>query len=313
MSQDFADAFDVIAAMVPTHEEPDDYIENGLRHCAKCRTPKQMHLEVFEQQRIVPVMCDCRAKAHDEREAAEKARKEARIRENRRSEGISDLRWHTSTFEHDDQRDKKASQVCRNYADNFTAMMEANSGLLLYGDVGTGKTFLAACIANAVLEQGHSVVMTSLPTLIAQMGADFGEDREDVLFRIRRADLLVLDDVGVERSTEYSTEQAYEVINTRYKSGKPLVVTTNLSLADIKGDPRLGRSRINDRLVELCIPVCVTGQSRRAQIAGLKRRATIDLLEGRVAKRATIPPESSRLSGDSNNFEEEPHEDPDET
>lgn len=313
MSQDFADAFDVMAAMVPTHEEPDDYIENGLRHCAKCRTPKQMHLEVFEQQRIVPVMCDCRAKAHDEREAAEKARKEARIRENRRSEGISDLRWHTSTFEHDDQRDKKASQVCRNYADNFTVMMEANSGLLLYGDVGTGKTFLAACIANAVLEQGHSVVMTSLPTLIAQMGADFGEDREDILFRIRRADLLVLDDVGVERSTEYSTEQAYEVINARYKSGKPLIVTTNLSLADIKGDPRLGRSRINDRLVELCIPVCVTGQSRRAQIAGLKRQATIDLLEGRVAKRATIPPESTRLSGDSNNFEEEPHEDPDET
>lgn len=305
MSQDFADAFDLLAAMVPAHEEPDDYIQDDLRFCSKCHTPKQMHLEVFSQMRIVPVMCACRAKAHDEAEAADKARQLAIRRENRRSEGISDLRWHTSTFDHDDHRDPRASQVCRNYADNFQAMLETNSGLLLYGDVGTGKTYLAACIANAVLEQGRSVVMASLPSLIAQMGADFGDDREEILYRIRKADLLVLDDVGVERSTEYSTEQAYEVINARYKSGKPLIVTTNLSLADIKGDPRLGRSRINDRLIELCLPVYVNGKSRRGQIAAEKRQAAIDLLEGRASATATKNQESTRNSGDSEYFEED--------
>jgi DNA replication protein DnaC len=100
--------------------------------------------------------------------------------------------------------------------------------------------------------------------------------------RISRADLLVLDDFGVERTTEYAIEQSYEIVNTRYKSGKPMVITTNLTLQEMQQEPLLQKRRIFDRVIEKCIPVLVQGDSRRREIAEAKRREAMTLLEGSV-------------------------------
>ena len=173
----------------------------------------------------------------------------------------------------------EAGTKCRNYIKNFATMAETNVGLMLYGDVGCGKTFLAGCIANALIEQDYSVLMASLPGLIAEVNADFGENRKEIMDRIERCRLLILDDVGVERSTEYSIEQSYEIINARYKSGKPLVITTNLTPQDLTA-PALDRRRMYDRLIEMCVPVLVKGRSRRVEIANEKRAAAMRMLEG---------------------------------
>lgn len=257
-----------------------DYHEDGLLFCGKCRTRRQMEIDLFSDGvlRKVPVMCDCQAEENERQIAEDKARKARMNQERRRLEGIASDQWRQVSFADDDRRDERASEVCMRYAKNFEQMQNSNMGLMLYGEVGSGKTFLAACIANALLEQGYRVMMASLPTLIAQMGDDFGEERADILRRVTNADLLVLDDVGVERDTEYSMEQAYEVINARYKSGKPLVVTTNLSMRDLKDVNALSKSRIYDRLKELCHPALVKGGSRRAGIAS--RKTALDLLEG---------------------------------
>ena len=93
--------------------------------------------------------------------------------------------------------------------------------------VGTGKSYLAACIANALMEQEISVRMTNFSAILNDLTASF-EGRNEYIERLCRFPLLILDDFGMERGTEYGLEQVYNVIDSRYRSRKPLIVTTNL-------------------------------------------------------------------------------------
>lgn len=257
---------------------PEDYVQDELVFCGVCRTRKQMRLEILGETRIVPVMCNCQKEANAKREAEEKLRKQMCRRERMRAEGMSDLTWQGVSFVHDDRRDAVASLKCRNYVKFFPQMRRDDVGLMLYGGLGSGKTFLAGCIANALIEQGYSVMMHSLPTLIAKMNAEFGKNRETHLSRLERCDLVVLDDVGTERSTKYSVEQAYEIINTRYKAGLPLVIATSLKPMEMKNEMNFSRRQIYDRLIYMCKPLLVHGESRRTDIANDQRAATMELL-----------------------------------
>jgi DNA replication protein DnaC len=109
--------------------------------------------------------------------------------------------------------------------------------------------------------------MTTIPKLVAAMTKDFGAERGNIVYMVANAPLLVLDDVGTERNTEYSNEQVYEIINTRYKSKKPLIVTTNLTMSAMKNAEDVTHRRIYDRIVEMCTPCRVTSTGRRQQAA----------------------------------------------
>lgn len=267
-----------LATMVYTPiSEEGDYTKDDLLICGKCHTPRQMRLEILGAMTRVPVTCDCEAARLDAQEAAQRARRLEERKEARRQLAFEDTSWTRARFDHDDRRDTKASGICYRYAESFQAMQDANMGLMLYGGIGCGKTFLAACIANAVIDQGKRVIMTSLPSLIGSLG--LGEERDEAIRELTSVHLLILDDVGVERSTEYSLEQTYEVINARYKAGRPLIVTTNLTMGEIKREASLGRKRSFDRLIEMCTPVLVSGESRRPDIARKKFAAAMRLLE----------------------------------
>ena len=262
-----------------------DYIQNDMIYCGKCHTPRQMWLDIpdslgMEARRLVKVLCKCREAELDMEEAADRQRKHQAKLAKWRASGVSDRKWHDCTFSNDDRQDEVASDKCRRYADNFDEMYKTDTGLLLYGGVGTGKTFLAACIANALVDEGRYVMMVNLPSLISSMNADYGEQREYYNDKISRAHLLILDDFGVERDTEFSIEQVYEIINARYKTGKPLIVTTNLSMQQLRDEPLIGRRRIYDRVIEKCVPLMVKGESRRKGIAADKRERALKILEG---------------------------------
>ncbi len=79
--------------------------------------------------------------------------------------------------------------------------------------------------------------------------------------------LLILDDFGMERGTEYGLEQVYNVIDSRYRSGRPLIVTTNLTLEDLQHPEDTAHARIYDRLIEMCSPVRFTGSNFRKATA----------------------------------------------
>ena len=102
----------------------------------------------------------------------------------------------------------------RFYADNFDTMLSENIGYLLWGSVGTGKSFFAACIANALMEKEIPVRMTNFAAVLNDLSGSF-EGRNQYIARLCRYPLLILDDFGMERGTEYALEQVYNVIDSR--------------------------------------------------------------------------------------------------
>lgn len=172
------------------------------------------------------------------------------------------------TFSNDDRSHPTISDAMKRYADNFQEMKAKNFGLLLYGPVGTGKTFYAACVANALIDREISVKMTNFTRIINDMQSSF-DGRQEYLDALNRNSLLIIDDLGVERESEYMQEQVYNIIDARYRVGLPLIVTTNISLEEIKNPRNTQRQRIYDRVIEMCHPVKVEGGSRR-------RKAVID-------------------------------------
>ena len=174
------------------------------------------------------------------------------------------------TFEKDNGKNP-IMWMARDYVDKWSDALSGNTGLVLWGDVGTGKTFFAACIANALVEQNVSVKMTNFSTILNDLFTE--SDKNKYLNRLNDHSLLIIDDLGIERGTEYALEQVYNVIDTRYKSGKPLIVTTNLTLDELKAPTDIPHKRIYDRVIGMCVPVMFNGVNFRKEEAAAKMEA----------------------------------------
>lgn len=253
----------------PTRNIGDYTDDEGFLCCGTCRERKEMDVTVPESLRpsgVMRVRQNCRCE-RERYEAQEKARREQdfQIRMERlRRDGITDPAYLKYTFDQDDRRNPEVSDVCLKYVQNWDSMKADNIGILFYGDVGTGKSFLACCIANALLGRLVSVSVTNFPRILNTLQGSFDDERQKRIDRLQRYSLLVIDDLGVERDTAFSVEQVYNVIDTRARSGKPLIVTTNLSMKDLQSPPSLAHSRIYDRVLEMCpIRLKLTGDSRR--------------------------------------------------
>ena len=169
----------------------------------------------------------------------------------------------------------------RAYVENWKEAYKSNIGLLLFGDVGTGKSFFAGCIANALLDQDVPVLMTNFPTILNRLTGMFSEDRSEFIASFDEYDLLIIDDLGVERSTEYAMEQMFFVIDSRYRSRRPMIITTNLKLAELKNPPDLAHARIYDRILERCAPILFDGKNFREENAGATRQAAKDIVNSK--------------------------------
>lgn len=177
------------------------------------------------------------------------------------------------TFDKDNGSVPQMEQAKR-YVEHWKEMREANLGLLLWGQPGNGKTFAAACIANALLQSDRNfpptVRMTTLGTILNKFPGLSAQDKEFYLNQLLTCDLLILDDFGMERQTDYAREQVFNLIDGRYLAQRPLIVTTNLSLNHLKTTTDLEEKRIFDRVLEMCVPVYFGGGSLRPDRAKAK-------------------------------------------
>lgn len=253
----------------PTRNRGDYTDDEGFLCCGVCHERKEMDVKVPETIRpsgVMRVRQNCRCE-QERYEAQEKARRERDFQtrmERLQRDGITDPAYLKYTFDQDDRRNPGISDVCLKYVQNWEDMKADNIGILFYGDVGTGKSFLACCIANALLGRLVSVSVTNFPRILNTLQGSFDDERQKRIDRLQQYSLLVIDDLGVERDTAFSVEQVYNVIDTRARSGKPLIVTTNLSMKDLQNPPTLAHSRIYDRVLEMCpIRLKLTGDSRR--------------------------------------------------
>ena len=128
--------------------------------------------------------------------------------------------------------------VCLNYATKFGRFAIKN--LFLSGAPGLGKTFLSACIARTVSENGFSVVYDTAGNIFAQFEAkkflrdsQDGMDARDEARRYLNCDLLILDDLGSELTTQFTQSALYELVNTRLVADRRTVISSNLSMEEV--------------------------------------------------------------------------------
>ena len=267
------DFTDIISKVMEVRPDEGDYTgEDGLLYCGKCRTPKEAYFEkghtaLFGRDRH-PTNCACQQKRYEEKWLADQQRKHEDTVKELKKDCFDTPKLRDWCFENDNGANPQMKHA-RLYADNFDKMQAENIGYLLRGSVGTGKSFFAACIANALMEKEIPVRMTNFAAALNDLSGNF-EERNQYIAHLCRYPLLILDDFGMERSTEYALEQVYNVIDSRYRSGKSLIVTTNLSLDELQHPQGTPHARVYDRLLEMCTPILFTGTNFRRQTAQSK-------------------------------------------
>lgn len=250
------------AAEVSRFELGDYYGENGLLYCGKCGNPKQSRINIFGSERIVPCICPCKELERLE-DQKRRERQEFLLRcEKYRRLGFADRQMQEWTFANDDGSNPKLTHAMRQYVANFDDFKDQGKGLLLYGSVGSGKTFAACMAANALIDKGHPVLVTNFATLTNTLQERF-DARQQYIDSLNRFELLVIDDLAAERDTEYMQETVYNIVDARYRAKLPLIITTNLSGAALKNPDNIGKERIYSRLLERCHPIEVKGADRR--------------------------------------------------
>ena len=264
-TDEFTNVFKAIAiraaSAVPVSE--DDYTdETGLLICGKCRTPKQCR--PFPDCDAA-VFCLCKCMADADNEMAERRHQEQIAQRRTFCFGGSDLSG--ASFAADDGRNPELTACCRSFAERITA--KGNDWLLLWGGCGTGKSYMAACIANAALCADMTARFVTVPEVEQMLWRE--RDKAAVYDEMQSVGLLVIDDFGCERKTEYMDEIKFNLIDGRLRSGKPCVLTTNLTMNDFSAPKDLAMKRIVSRLFERLTTFQVQGEDRR--FAALRERA----------------------------------------
>ena len=155
-------------------------------------------------------------------------------------------------YKADTKEQQRALRMCKDYADNFEQYRKSGTSILLLGDVGTGKTHLAASIANQVVrETKFTAVYTTASTIVRHVKSTFDKESElteGQAYGVYSAmDLLVIDEVGVQNATEFELTVMFEVVNSRYEEMLPTLVISNRSIEDL---PKFLGDRVVDRLRE---------------------------------------------------------------
>ena len=199
-----------------------------------------------------PQRCNCpeavkRWEAHDveverkikEKEAAEERAKHKRRVENLLSQSGIRKRFQQRTFDQfivDTPARKRAYKIAREYAENFEKAREKGEGLYIEGGNGTGKTHLAAAIGLYLTEREYAVVMKTSFDLLDEIKNAFDDParaEHKIMKAYRECDLLIIDDLGKEQCTDWSMSVFYSIVNDRYESMRPIIITTNFGDEDL--------------------------------------------------------------------------------
>ena len=250
----------------------EEFVKDGLRYCPICGEPKQTRVEFMGQMTVVPVPCDCeKAERRRQAEESERAQRVSHIRELRYA-CFDDNAYRSVTFDSDTEN-CKCIEIAKRYVAKWDRLFEENIGLLFWGNTGTGKSHTAACIANALIDREVSVKLTSFPNILRRM-QDRSFDANGYFDKLTGCDLLILDDLGAERQSQYALETVYSVVDARSRCHKPMIVTTNLTANEIRNAASMDYRRIYERIMEACVPVKFDGKNFREE-RGEKKISTL--------------------------------------
>lgn len=241
-----------------------DFEKDGLLHCGKCNTPKQCRIEINGTIRVEFCMCDCENQAYLQERSKLKAMQKRDLIERRRSICFNEhSALYDSRFSLDDgEGDRNAFRIFKNYADCFETALAENHGLLIYGNVGSGKTFAAACIANQALEDGYTAYFTNFTEIKNNLWN--AENKQAFVNDVCSYDLLVIDDFGTESDSSYTSEIVTNIFDTRVNKQKPMILTSNLTPEQLKKGGEIEYQRIISRVLGSCMAIKYVGDDRRS-------------------------------------------------
>lgn len=239
-----------------------DFIGNdGLWHCGHCGKPKQKYIHCLGKEWLVGFICECQENAGKEKRELEARNK---VIQERLNECFENRTAHTAK---DDAPDTDAAKVCDKYAQSFE---KAGKWLVLYGGVGTGKSYRAAKACRDVINRGKRAKFTTLAEIERSL---WDNDKAEVYKKLDSYDLIVLDDFGAERQSDYTKEIRYNVVDMRYNSNKAMIITTNVKKFD---SDDLADKRVFSRISEKALYVKMDGADRRK--TNILTKADIDRL-----------------------------------
>lgn len=259
----------------------DEYVMNDVIMCQKCDTARMFVHGNFK----VRCLCKCQAEAQKQAEAEEKEReRQKEVEKIQRASLIGDRyknvsfantkTGHNATFD-------AAYIRCKRYCEVADKVLADGLGIYLYGDKGTGKTHLTACMANNLMQQRKQVLFTNFAEIAKAIKSTFNNPRESeevYINKIATIDFLFIDDLGTERvqaangADLWLQEKIFDVLNKRYNNRKPTIFTSNHSIAELVSERGIMGKTV-DRIAEMSSAIIkVEGESYR-----LKARGAVEL------------------------------------
>ena len=222
-------------ALLENNGFPADYLD-PIYSCAKCKDKGNTGYE----------WCECLCRLTNDLAAAEL----------NKNAPLSRSRFDNFDVGHYPERDetKNASpreimqknlEACEQFAEDFNG---SGTGIFMIGATGLGKTHLSLGIANAVIEKGFCVVYISVPELIRKLLDEINKKEDTTMSLILSCDLLILDDLGAENSSDWCISTLYEIINTRQNHSLPMIINTNLSPRQLK---EIYHDRLSSRMMSM--------------------------------------------------------------
>ncbi|MCM1507005.1 MAG: ATP-binding protein [Ruminococcus flavefaciens] len=276
-----------VAENMTSHDN--DFInDDGLLCCGVCGTPKQVKICILGKYDIKNCICKCEQ---------EKDKIIEQLKENaRHTNTVDELRTNafptcknpnstndmkTWTFENDKGYNPVIMQIAKDYVNKFENFRRNGLGIIFYsgfedgeivneygkkvthinGGVGVGKSYVAACIANALIDREIPVLMTDFATIYNT--AFPLNDKQSYYDSFNKYPLLIIDDLMAERDSSHMKEVVLTVINNRINAGLPIIVTTNLTGKQIKQPFSVSDQRIFSRLAGCCQLMFVQGEDLR--------------------------------------------------
>ena len=270
---------ELILHLIPMNIENTYVGEDGLLYCTKCHTRRCTKEPVPMLGRRMPVTCDCMKDA--ERKEKEREEQEEKLRKLDRLRGASLLgdRYKDTTFDKTDldrpEDFKKAFNRCRKYCQIPDQALEHGYGMYIYGDSGTGKTHLTACMCNELVAQMKQCLFTNFFEISRLIKSTWNGDADsgNVVNRICDVDFLFIDDLGTEQLTKNGEDnwlqgQVFDIINKRYNNKKPTIFSSNYSMNELIADRGMMKKTV-DRIGEMSTAMIrLSGDSYRRKSKG---------------------------------------------
>lgn len=249
----------------------EEYIKDGDIYCKKCNTRRTC----LGFKRKVRCICQCQKEALEAEQEAEKRKAKLQRMERLKSASLIGERYKDVTFDTTEAYSPEYEKIfsrCKRYTEVADTVLERGIGIYLYGDSGTGKSHLTACMANKLLEGYYSVLYTNFSEISKTIRASFGKKgntEQEFLDKLGSIDFLFIDDFGTEMVTRndqdlWLQEKVFDVVNKRYNNNRPIIFTSNYSLAELMKDRGVAGKTV-DRITEVCEVMRLKGKSYRTK------------------------------------------------